>query len=254
MKWNRITSEEAINALGVNAKPHLLKRLFAGLIDVVILFFGHVLLYALISMTPIVNTLNSYSNKIVMLQEEYKVAAEYAVEEVVDSTYSGKKILHYNEEKEYYYIVHEKDFGEDIEAKNAAYKVYTTKLNESDYYADLSFKYHLHNYLLGALLSGGVMHILMFLVVPMIKNCGQSPGMLIMSIRLYNPRYIGKPKWYQYVGRFSFMFIIMFAIPYIFLAQWTILAAAGLDLVILLLNKKNPYFLFVYTVLFFHHH
>ena len=31
----------------------------------------------------------------------------------------------------------------------------------------------------------------------------------------------------------------MMAIPYIFLAQWTVLAAAALDLVVLLLNKQN---------------
>ena len=96
MKWNRITSEEAISALGVNAKPHLIKRLFAGLIDVVILFFCQVLLYALLAMTPVATYVNKYSNKIITLQEEYKVAAGYALEEQVESTYNGKSILHYN--------------------------------------------------------------------------------------------------------------------------------------------------------------
>lgn len=239
MKWNRITSEEAISALGVNAKPHLLKRLFAGLIDVVILFFAQVLLYALLAMTPVASYVNKYQNKIITLQEEYKVAAGYALEEQVESTYNGKSILHYNEESEYYYIVHEVDFGDDTEAKNTAYKAYVEMLNQSDYYEDLTFKYHLHNYILGALVCGGIVELIMFLVIPLINNCGQTPGMLIMSIRLYNPKYMGKPKWYQYLGRFAFLFIVMMAIPYIFLAQWTVLAAAGLDLVVLLLNKQN---------------
>lgn len=239
MKWKRITSEEAISALGVNAKPHLLKRLSAGLIDMVILFFGQVLLYALLSMTALASNINKYSNEIALHQEDCKVVAGYAMEEVVDETYDGKKLLHYSEEKAYYYIVNDVDFKEDTEAKKAAYNLYIETLNNSEYYADISFKYHLHNYVLGAIVSGGIIEILMFLVFPLIKNCGQTPGMFIMSIRLYNPKYVGKPRWYQYLGRFFFLYIVMMAIPYIFLAQWTILAASAVDLVVLLIDKKN---------------
>lgn len=239
MKWKRITSEEAINTLGVNAKPHLIKRLFAGLMDVVILFFSIFLLYSLVMITPISKAMNSCQSKIVTLQEEYKVEAGYANKEIVEKTYDGKNILHYDEVNEVYYIVTEKDFGDDTEAKQTAYNAYTAKLKESEYYSDLTFQYHLHNYVITIGLCGGVLEFLFFFIIPMIKNCGQTLGMFVMSIRLYNPRYVGKPRWYQYLGRFAFIFFIMTALPYIFLAEWTILVSVGINLLIILLNKKN---------------
>ena len=239
MKWNRITPEEAISTLGVNAKPHIIKRLSAGLIDMVILFFTHFGIYSLLMLTPIANTMNGYYNDAIYLAEELKLQSGYGAKEIVDSTYKGSEILHYNEEQQEYYLVKDADFGEDTEAKTAAYQTYTTLLKENEDYSDLTFKYHLHNYVITVFVAGVIVETLFLLVIPLIKNNGQTLGMMIMSIRMYNKKYAGKPHWYQYLGRFAFVFIVESALPYIFIAEWILLAVPGITVLVMLLNKEN---------------
>ncbi len=239
MKWNRITREEAISTLGVNAKPHFFKRVVAGLIDMVIMFFFHYAIYSLVLITPIANTMNNYYQNALLAAEVLKVEANYAEKQVVESDYSGDYLLHYDYTENQYYIVVDIDFGEDATAKEEAYNTYKELLQTNDYYNDLVFKYHLHNYLITAFLCGGLTEIIFLLIVPLIKNCGQTLGMLVMSFRMYNAKYVGKPKWYQYVGRFFFTFFVISAIPYLFMAEWTIIVVPIVTLIIMSFNKNN---------------
>lgn len=236
---NKITSEEAINTLGVNAKPHIIKRLVAGLIDMVILFFFHYGLYSLILITPMANTLKSYQNEIVLVQEDIKVEAGYSQKEIVDSTYNGQSVLHYDEPNNTYYIVVDIDFKGDSEAQKAAANKYQELINASEHYSDVTFKYHLHNYVITALFCGGITELIFLLIIPLIMNCGQTLGMMIMSIRMYNAKYVGKPKWYQYLGRFAFIFIVLSLIPFIFLAEWILLVVPGVTILVMFINKQN---------------
>ncbi len=239
MKWNGMTPEEARATLGINARPHLIKRLFAGLADMVILFFFHYMLYSLLLLTPAANTVNGYYADSIKLLEDYKVQATYAEEEVVDQNYKGDNYLHYNEDGDYYYIVKDKDFGEDTEAKKAAYQQYVTLANNSEEYRDKSFKYHLHNYIFTAVFAGGITEVIFFLAIPMIMNCGQTLGMMLFSIRMFNHKYAGKPRWYQYLGRFTFIFIIESLIPYLFLAEWILLAVPAVCILVMAIDREK---------------
>lgn len=239
MKWNKITREEAINNLGINAKPHIIKRLAAGLIDMVILFFFHYGLYSLILITPIAGTMQTYYREALLASEDLKVEAGYADKQEVESDYRGDYLVHYDEVENNYYIVINIDFGDNSEAKETAYNNYVTLLNDNEYYSDRLFKYHLYNYLITAFLAGGITELIFLLVIPLIKNCGQTLGMMILSIRMYNAKYVGKPRWYQYVGRFFFVFFVISAIPYLFMAEWTVIIMPTLTIIFMLLNKKN---------------
>ena len=239
MKMNGMTPEEAKATLGINAKPHLIKRLFAGLADMVILFFFHYLVYSLLLLTPAANTVNGYYKDSIMLLEDYKIQANYSEEEVVDSSYKGDNYLHYNEDDGYYYIVKDKDFGEDLEAKKEAYNKYVELVNKSEAYRDKSFKYHLHNYIFTAMFAGGITEVIFLLIIPMIMNNGQTLGMMIFSIRMFNHKYAGKPRWYQYVGRFTFTFIIESLIPYLFLAEWTLLVVPAVTVLVMAIDREK---------------
>lgn len=239
MKMNGMTPEEAKATLGINAKPHMIKRLFAGLADMVILFFFHYMLYSLLLLTPTANIVNGYYKESIMLLEDYQVQANYGEEEVVESSYKGDNYLHYNEDGDYYYIVKLKDFGEDTEAKKTAYNAYKELANNSELYRDKSFKYHLHNYIFTAVFVGGITEVIFLLIIPMIANSGQTLGMMIFSIRMFNHKYAGKPRWYQYFGRFAFIFIIESLIPYLFLAEWILLVVPAVSIVVMAIDKQK---------------
>ena len=174
-----------------------------------------------------------------LIKEDIKVQAQYSKEEVVDEGYNGENLLHYNEEESYYYIVNDIDFGEDTQAKEAAIASFKELIQKDDTYNGLSTSYHLHNFIITALLCGGVTELIFIFIIPVIKNNGQTLGMMVCQEKMINPKYVGKAKWYQHLGRWAFMFIIESAIPYFFLAEFTILVVPTVLIVIMLLNKNN---------------
>ena len=228
-----------IRDLGPNNKPTIFARLLAGLVDMVIMFFFHYALYSLVLITPISNNLHQYWNEMQLVKEDIKVQAAYSEEEKVDSGYSGNKLLHYNEEEDYYYIVNDIDFKEDIEAKNKAVATFQEIIKKDDLYNALSTSYHLHNYVVTALLCGGITELIFIFVIPIIKNNGQTLGMMICQLKMINPKYVGKTRWYQHLGRWAFMFLIESCIPYFFLAEFTLLVVPLILIIILLFNKDN---------------
>jgi uncharacterized RDD family membrane protein YckC len=228
-----------IRDLGPNSKPTIFARLLAGLVDMVIMFFFHYALYSLVLITPISNNLHKYWNEMQLVKEDIKVQAEYSTEEKVDSGYSGNKLLHYNEEEDYYYIVNDIDFKEDTEAKNKAVAAFQEIIKKDDLYNDLSTSYHLHNFVVTALLCGGITELIFIFVIPIIKNNGQTLGMMICQLKMINPKYVGQARWYQHLGRWAFMFLIESCIPYFFLAEFTLLVVPLILIIILLFNKDN---------------
>ena len=231
--------ERFIRELGPNSKPTLFSRLLAGLVDMVIMFFFHYALYSLVLLTPISNNLHTYWNGMLLAKEDVKVQAKYSEEEVVDSNYSGDKLLHYNEEESYYYIVKDIDFGEDTASKEAAIASFQELIQKDDMYNGYSTSYHLHNFIVTALLCGSVTELIFIFVIPIIKNNGQTIGMMLCQAKMINPKYSGQARWYQHLGRWAFMFIVESCIPYFFLAEYTMLVVPTVLIAIMLLNKNN---------------
>lgn len=230
---------QLIRDLGPNSKPTIFARLLSGLIDMVIMFFFHYALYSLVLLTPISNNLHNYWNQMQLVKEDIKVQANYSYEEVVANDYSGDKFLHYNEEEDYYYIVNDIDFKEDTEAKNKAIATFQEIIQKDDLYNGLSTSYHLHNFVVTALLCGGITELIFIFIIPVIKNNGQTIGMMICQEKMINPKYAGQARWYQYLGRWAFMFIVESCIPYFFLAEFTLLVVPLILIIILMFNKDN---------------
>ena len=236
---NEEKKNQMIRDLGPNSKPTILARLLSGLVDMVIMFFFHYALYSLVLLTPISNNLHKYWNEMLLVKEDIKVQANYSKEEVVDEGYDGNKLLHYNEEESYYYIVNDIDFGEDTEAKNAAIASFQEIIKSDDLYNGLSTSYHLHNFVVTALSCGGIAELIFIFIIPVIKNNGQTLGMMICQEKMINPKYAGKARWYQFLGRFGFMFLVESCLPYFFLAEYTLLVVPLILVIILLFNKDN---------------
>ena len=231
--------ERFIREAEPNSKPTLFSRLLAGLVDMVIMFFFHYALYSLVLLTPISNNLHTYWNEMLLAKEDVKVQAKYSEEEVVDADYVGENLLHYNEKESYYYIVNDIDFGEDAASKEAAIASFQELIQKDDTYNGYSTSYHLHNFIVTALLCGGVTELIFIFVIPIIKNNGQTIGMMLCQAKMINPKYSGQTKWYQHLGRWAFMFIIESCLPYFFLAEYTLIVVPAVLIVIMLLNKNN---------------
>ena len=228
-----------IRDLGPNSKPTIFARLLSGLVDMLIMFFFHYALYSLVLITPISNNLHKYWNEMLLVKEDIKVQAHYSEEEVVDMDYNGKNLLHYNEKEDYYYIVNDIDFKEDTEAKSAAIASFQEIIKKDDLYNGLSTSYHLHNFVVTALLCGGITELIFIFIIPIIKNNGQTLGMMVCQAKMINPKYAGQARWYQHLGRWAFMFIVESCIPYFFLAEYTLLVVPLILIIIMLFNKDN---------------
>lgn len=236
---NEEKKQQLLAELGPNSKPTLFARLLSGLVDMVIMFFFHYALYTLVFHTPISSNLHKYWNEMLLVKEDIKVQAHYSEEEVVDANYDGNKLLHYNEQEDYYYIVNDIDFKEDTEAKSAAIASFQEIIKKDDLYNGLSTSYHLHNFVVTALLCGGITELIFIFIIPVIKNNGQTLGMMLCQEKMINPKYVGKARWYQYLGRWAFMFLVESCIPYFFLAEYTMLVVPIILIIILLFNKDN---------------
>lgn len=239
-----------------NQPTNILKRIIAGLLDIVILFFVHFGLYSLTLITPLGNFVNNYTDAQMMIQDICKLETGYGEEVEIEQGKEGNYHLYtkYNDDGTvaYYYIVKNVSFASKEEQvkkyneyvklikENKTYTV-TTRLGETYTinYDDAAAYRHIHNYVL-TISIGFVLEAVYFFAIPMIKNNGMTPGMFIANIRMISSRDYMKPKWSQYLGRFVFIFFIESSLPYFLLAQWTmIVVPAILAVVLFFFRKKN---------------
>ena len=240
-----------------NKPTNILKRVVAGLIDMVLLFFIHFGLYSLALITPLGNLVNNYTDALKMIQDNCKLETGYG--EVVQIEKGKEDNYHlYTAYKEdgttvdYYYIIKNVEFATPSD-KQAKYNEYVSKIKEDKSYtvttylgktftlthSEASTYRHIHNYLL-TISIGFVLEALFFLTMPLIKNIGQTPGMWVAGIRMISVKDYLKPKWTQYLGRFLFIFFVESALPYFFLAEYTLLVVPGvLFLFLLFFKAKN---------------
>ena len=222
-----------------NVSTPLLKRVFASFVDGVLMFFAVFGLYSLFRITPVANNLIECQNGMREVSEVLKVEAGFGEKIIISKGEEGDSILHYDTETDQYFIVKNIDFGDDTESQQNAYNDWKYLISKSDDYQDYSFRYHLHNYVITAILSGGIVEILFFIVFPLFNKSKATPGQLIFKIKLMSARYHDSAQWYDLLTRFAFIFFIESAIPYFFLAELHAIIVPAILLVICLINKKH---------------
>lgn len=208
-----------------DAPAHPIVRLLSGLIDMVLLFFIHFGLYSLVIATPIANAMNDHWTAMQVRQDELKLQTGYGEIYYLElGTYQSdysKHHLYTEEGTGKYYIVKNVALASETEQANLR-NTWAKAVQDDAVYLDHSMAYHLHNYVITALFVGGVLETIWFLVIPLIAGCGQTPGMMICGLRMIHVGYYGRPKWYHYLGRTLFIFVIESCFPYFFLANWTL--------------------------------
>ena len=221
------------------------KRLLAGLFDMVLLFFIHYGLYSLVLLTPIAEPMHNYWESMKVRQDNLKLETGYGAKSYFDdpSVRDEKYPNHHlYEETEggmtRYYVVENIAFPTEAERKTA-YDKWVAAVNDDAEYQDHSMRYHLHNFVITCVLVGGVLELIWFFIVPLPKQLGGTPGMLLCGIRLISVGSYGKPHWYQHLGRFLFIWVIESCLPYFFLAQWTLLAVPAALILILLATPRK---------------
>lgn len=223
----------------INVPVPFLKRVFASFVDGVLMFFAVFGLYSLFRVTPIANNLKAYQADMREISEVLKVEAGFGEKIIINKGEEGDSILHYDTDADQYYIVKNKDFGDDTEARQNAYNDWKYLISKDGDYQDCSMLYHLHNYAITALLAGGIVELLFFVVVPLINKEKATPGQWIFKIKLMSSRYYDSAQWYDVLVRFAFIFVIESAIPYFFMAEFTALIIPIILLLICLINKKH---------------
>ena len=223
----------------INVPTPFLKRIFASFVDGVLMFFAVFGLYSLFRITPVANNLKAYQAEMREISEVLKVEAGFADKIIINKGEEGDSILHYDTDTDQYFIVKNKDFGDDTEAYQNAYNDWKYLISQNGDYQDCSMLYHLHNYAITAILSGGIVELLFFVVVPLINKERATPGQWIFKIKLMSSRYYDSAQWYDVLVRFAFIFVIESAIPYFFLAELTAVIVPVILLLICLINKKH---------------
>ena len=223
--------------LGERLRPHWLKRFMAPLFDIVVIFFVSFALYSILLLTPASSVINSYRYQMQDIQDSYKLETGYGEKKTVTAGEEGDHRLHYDEETSTYYIVTNVTFSSESE-KAEITNQYKTALSSDETYQSASFYYHLHNYVLSAVVSVGIVEAICLFLVPLLSK-GATLGMLLFKTRLISDKYWGTPKWYQYLGRMAFIWLIESCIPYIWLVELTAILVPIVLLIVSLTNKKR---------------
>ncbi len=241
---NATPLEDPSEARIANSLAHasLLQRLLAGLFDMVLLFFIHYGLYSLVVATPMGDQMRAYREEMRDIQDVLKLQTGYGEKVVVTldeykAYYSNYKVR-IDTQTWQWYVVKNRDFPTTAE-KNLYYSVWENAVKSNDAYAEYSMRLHLHNYLITAVFVGGILEFCWFFVVPMIKKKGATVGMLIVGIRMVSVSYYGNPRWYQYLGRFFFIYLVESCFPYFFLANWTLLAVPSILIIVMMISPRK---------------
>lgn len=232
-----------VKQLAPNTKAHWSMRIAGGLIDLCLMFMATIGLFFLIGLTPLANGMKGYQQKMVNIQDNYKLTA---LVEGSDETYGHK--VYENEEsyvnyKNYtvypadetgyqYVVVNNETISDEV------VKAYSAAIKENQEYSTYSFNYRLIEYGL-TMLAGFVATSVFLLVVPLTNKRRATIGKLFAGTQLINSKYQTPAKWYQVLGRFSFQFLIEGALPYLFISGWTVIAVPALLLIISLINRKD---------------
>ena len=219
-------------------------RLFAGLIDMVLLFFIHYGLYSLALITPIADAMNSYRSEMQMIQDDYKLSTGYGeivyLESPEEQQSDYPNLILYQEEdgEKRYYVVKNVQF-ESATEKQAVYNEWLALVQKDEKYLDLSTYVHLHNFIITAVFVGGVVEAIWFFAIPAIRRNGQTPGMMVCGIRMISTKDYSKARWYQHLGRFFFIWIVESCIPYFFLANWTLAAVPAVLAILVIATPRK---------------
>jgi len=219
MEQEKIIVDSLGHSIEPNAKPYWLKRVLAGIIDTTILFFAVWGLYSLALITPVANNLNFYRDEMSYYQAVEMVNAGYAIE-VVTTSDDTEHTVYYNEESNYYYYVSLVDFSDNSE-KATAYNTYLSNLDNNDNYQEVKMRYHLHNYVITAILCGGIAETIFFFIIPLTNKYRATIGKLLCGTMLYSIRNQTRVEWYDLIKRFVFLLIIESWVFYFFMAQFT---------------------------------
>lgn len=220
-------------------RPGLAKRLLAPLFDIVLIFFSFYAIYTGLISTPMADPMRGYEETMQKLQDDFKLETGYgAIKEVEAGSSQGNYIIYPPDERyDGYYIVENVQFESEAE-RTPIYEAYLSLLDSSIAYHDAYALRLLHNYAI-SLLAGFIAELLVLFILPLVIPPRATPGMAIFRCHLIGDRFYSKPKWYQLLGRFLFVYFIESAIPYYFLGQYTVLVVPPVLFVLAMLNKKH---------------
>lgn len=217
-----------------NSKPYLLKHIVALLFDVVTLFLLFFTINLGLLNTGLADTYNKHIKSYTQIQDKYMLESGCGVKKwVEESSNNGNSIVYFDENVSKYYIV-----TKDENITNDEIALYRELLKKDNNYQETKFAAALHQYLISAL-SGAISEVVLFLVIPLCNKKRATGGQLLTGISLLSLSRQTYAKWYQVLARFLLILIIESCILYLWTGIYTFFLIPVLDIVIMLINKKN---------------
>ena len=223
--------------VGPNTPSSVFKRILSGFFDMLVLFFLQMGLYFLVSLTPINGKVVEYREELTVLQDSIKLETGYGEKFYYHDGYNTGN-YHLYEDENGKYIVQNVTFNTD-EERNIITEKYNTAINTNEDYGTLSINYKVHSFLIYAVFTGGIVEAIYFIAVPLIKNNGQTLGMMLCGIRYISTADYEKPKWYQYLFRFLFIYVVESLLPYFLIGYLGTMAIVPVILIIVLFTNKK---------------
>ena len=225
--------DKTIN-IEMNSKPYLGKHLLSILFDVGILFLLFFLLNLGFLNSKVADAYHRHTQTYTQIEDKYKLESGVGLKKWVDELENtGDFVVYLDEETSREYIV-----VVDKQASSEALTTYSKLLKEDESYQEAKFAAGLQSYAI-SVLSCSISEILLFLIIPLCNTQRATGGQLLTGISLISPGRQSYAKWYQIVGRFLFIFIIESCFIYLWVGIYTFFLIPILDLIVMLLNKRN---------------
>lgn len=217
-----------------NSKPYLLKHIVALMFDVVTLFLLFFTINLGLLNTGLAEKYNQHYKNYMTIQDNYMLESGCGMKKWVNETdNNGNKILYYDEiESKYYIVIKDENITSDEIAN------YRELLKNDNNYKETKFAAALHQYLISAL-SGAISEIVLFLVIPLCNKKRATGGQLLTGISLISLSRQTYAKWYQVLSRFLIILILESCLLYLWTGIYTFFLAPVLDIIIMLINKRN---------------
>lgn len=213
-------------------KPHFIKILVSGIIDLISLFVLAYLLNLLVFSTPISAHYQEVHDQMLVIQDTYKLDTGYGEKVyLVDENEDRYQEDHKYEDEQGTYVVVDLD-----EITNEVKTEYSELLNGNEHYLTLLNDYQVTSVLLLSLVIGSS-QVILFLLIPLVNKNKATIGRLCLGLKTINYRTKKPLEWYFGLLQVALIFLFASLIPYLIIGEMALVFSPLFILAFVIFSK-----------------
>lgn len=213
-------------------RPHFIKILGSGLIDLITFIVFASLVNTLVFSTPISAHYHKVHDQMLIIQDQYKLDTGYGKKVyLVDDNESRDQDAHtYVDEQGTYVVINLDEIPNEIKI------AYSDLLSGNEHYLMLLSDYQVTSVLLLSLVIGSA-QLILFLIIPLLNKNKATVGRLCLRLKTVNYRTKKPLEWYYHLLQFALIFLFASLVPYLVIGEMALVFAPLFILAFIIFSK-----------------